>query len=46
MGLGQLAGPVLAGGLADAYGAMAAPLFAAGAYALGATFATIDRRVT
>jgi predicted MFS family arabinose efflux permease len=46
MGLGQLAGPVLAGGLADAFGAMAAPLFAAGAYALGATFATIDRRVT
>lgn len=45
MGLGQFAGPILAGGLADLFGAIAAPLFAAVAYALGAVFATIDRRV-
>jgi MFS family permease len=44
MGLGQFAGPILAGGLADLFGAIAAPLFAAAAYALGAVFATIDRR--
>ena len=44
MGLGQLAGPVLAGALADHFGSAAAPLFAAAAYALGALLAGIDRR--
>jgi predicted MFS family arabinose efflux permease len=46
MGLGQLAGPVLAGGLADRFGSAAAPLFAAAAYGLGALLATVDRRAT
>lgn len=45
MGLGQLAGPVLAGALADRWGSAAAPVFAAAAYALGALLATIDRRL-
>jgi predicted MFS family arabinose efflux permease len=44
MGSGQLAGPVLAGALADQFGSAAAPLFAAAAYGLGAVLATIDRR--
>ena len=44
MGLGQLAGPVLAGALADRLGSAAAPLFAATAYGLGALLAAIDRR--
>ena len=42
MGLGQLLGPVLAGGLADALGTVAAPLFGAAAYAAGATVAVVD----
>ncbi|MFN0185794.1 MAG: YbfB/YjiJ family MFS transporter [Aquabacterium sp.] len=45
MGIGQLAGPVLAGALADRFGSAAAPLFAAAAYALGAGLAVIDRRL-
>ena len=44
MGLGQLAGPVLAGALADRFGSAAAPLFGAAAYGLGAVLANIDRR--
>jgi len=44
MGLGQLLGPVLAGVLADAFGTVAAPLFAAAAYAAGAMVAAIDLR--
>ena len=43
LGLGQFAGPVLAGALADRFGSAAAPLFGAAAYALGALFASIDR---
>lgn len=45
MGLGQLAGPVLAGAMADAFGSAAAPLFAAAAYGVGALCAAVDRRV-
>ena len=44
MGLGQLAGPVLAGALADRFGSAAAPLFAAAAYGLGALLASMDSR--
>ena len=44
MGLGQLLGPVLAGGLADALGPIAAPLFGAVAYAAGAGMAVVDLR--
>jgi predicted MFS family arabinose efflux permease len=44
LGLGQLAGPVLAGALADQFGSAAAPLFGAAAYGLGAVLAGIDRR--
>jgi MFS family permease len=44
MGLGQLAGPVLAGALADQFGSAAAPLFGAAAYGLGAVLASIDRQ--
>jgi MFS family permease len=44
LGLGQLLGPVLAGGLADALGSAAAPLFGAVAYAVGALAALVDRR--
>ena len=43
MGLGQFAGPVLAGALADQFGSAAAPLFGAVAYGLGALFASIDQ---
>ena len=43
MGLGQFAGPVLAGALADQFGSAAAPLFGAAAYGLGALFASIDQ---
>jgi MFS family permease len=46
MGGGQLAGPVLAGALADQFGSAAAPLFGAAAYGLGAVLASIDRRAT
>lgn len=42
LGIGQLAGPVLAGALADAFGTVAAPLFAAAAYVCGALAATLD----
>ena len=42
MGLGQFAGPVLAGALADQFGSAAAPLFGAVAYGLGALFASFD----
>ncbi len=45
LGVGQLAGPVLAGALADTFGTQAAPLFGAAAYGLGALFAAIDCRV-
>lgn len=44
MGGGQLAGPVLAGALADQFGSAAAPLFGAAAYGLGAVLASVDRR--
>lgn len=44
LGLGQLAGPVLAGLLADRFGTVAAPLFAAAAYALATAAAATDRR--
>ena len=44
MGLGQLVGPVLAGALADRFGSVAAPLFGAAAFGLGAALASIDRR--
>jgi len=44
LGLGQLLGPVLAGALADAFGTIAAPLFAAVAYAAGAVVAMVDLR--
>ena len=44
LGLGQLLGPVLAGGLADALGTVAAPLFGAAAYAAGAAVAVVDWR--
>lgn len=44
LGIGQLAGPVLAGLLADRFGTVAAPLFAAAAYALATAAATVDRR--
>ena len=44
LGLGQLLGPVLAGGLADALGTIAAPLFGAVAYAIGAAMAVVDLR--
>lgn len=44
LGLGQLLGPVLAGGLADALGTAAAPLFGAAAYAAGTLAALVDRR--
>ena len=44
MGLGQLAGPVLVGALADRFGSVAAPLFGAAAYGLGTVLASIDRR--
>ncbi|MCC6719710.1 MAG: YbfB/YjiJ family MFS transporter [Acetobacteraceae bacterium] len=44
LGLGQLLGPVLAGALADALGAVAAPLFGAAAYAAGAAVALADLR--
>ena len=43
LGLGQFAGPVLAGALADRFGSAAAPLFGAAAYGLGALFASIDQ---
>ena len=43
MGLGQFAGPVLAGALADHFGSAAAPLFGAAAYGLGAVLASIDQ---
>ena len=46
MGLGQFAGPVLAGALADQFGSAAAPLFGAVAYGLGALFAGIDQRAS
>ena len=45
LGLGQLAGPVLAGVLADQFGSAAAPMFAAAAYGAGALCAAVDRRV-
>lgn len=45
LGTGQFVGPVLAGGLSDAYGTVAAPLLAALAYGLGAVAALVDRRV-
>ena len=44
LGLGQLLGPVLAGGLADALGSVAAPLFGAVAYGAGAVLAAVDLR--
>jgi hypothetical protein len=43
LGLGQLIGPVVAGALADALGSAAAPLFGAGAYAVGTATALLDR---
>ena len=46
MGLGQLVGPVLAGALADRFGSVAAPLFGAVAFGLGAALASIDRQAT
>ena len=45
LGIGQLAGPVVAGALADRFGTPAAPLFAAMAYGVGTLCAAIDRRV-
>lgn len=42
LGLGQLVGPVAAGGLADWFGTVAAPLFAALAYGIGTVSAIID----
>ena len=44
LGLGQLLGPVVAGGLADAWGSIAAPLFGAAAYAAGTVVAVVDVR--
>ena len=46
LGLGQFAGPVLAGALADRFGSAAAPLFGAVAYGLGALLASIDQRAS
>lgn len=45
LGLGQLIGPALAGGLADRFGTVAVPLFAATMYGLGVLVAVADRRV-
>lgn len=42
LGIGQLAGPVIAGALADAFGTVAAPLFAAAAYCVGTLAAILD----
>lgn len=43
MGVGQLAGPLAAGALADRFGVEAVALFAVAAYGLGAAFAALDR---
>lgn len=45
LGLGQFTGPVAAGALADAFGTIAAPAFAAAAYGLGTALALLDMRV-
>ncbi len=42
LGIGQLAGPVVAGALADLFGTAAVPLFAASAYLAAAGFALLD----
>lgn len=44
LGLGQLVGPMVAGGLADQFGPEAAPLFAGLAYAIGGGLAVLDGR--
>ncbi len=46
LGVGQLLGPALAGGLADRFGTVAVPLFAAAVYGLGVLAALADGRVT
>ena len=45
LGVGQLIGPALAGGLADRFGTVAVPLFAATVYGLGVLVAVADGRV-
>lgn len=42
MGIGQLAGPLIAGALADRYGTVAVPLFAAATYVAGTALAVLD----
>ncbi len=44
LGIGQLAGPLVAGPLADRFGSVAVPAFAAAAYAFAAVMALLDDR--
>ena len=45
LGIGQLIGPIAGGALADRFGTIAIPLFAAAAYGLGALLAAADALV-
>ncbi len=44
LGIGQLIGPALAGGLADSFGTIAVPLLAASVYGMGVLLALADTR--
>ncbi len=45
LGIGQLIGPIVAGALADRFGTVAVPLFAAAVYGLGVLAGVLDGRV-